>query len=437
MPYVITRNKLKHFKRRIPAKYRPYYNEKIEFIQISLETDSDTIAEKRALVLNEKIEHHWNQSFYQQQSIRKPNLKMLRDLTQQHGFQYKSTQEIAQSDLTEIVNRILVTKHEIGEAKQASTPILLGNIQRNAFPISSALEEYFEFEVPNLRNKSPEQVRKWKNPRLRAIGNFINVCGDLSIEALRRSHLTDLRKYWEKRIIDEGLLAGSANKDFQHLRSLICFIADNHEIEIDVNSLFARIRFSEEHEQSDRPPFETDFIQKTLLNPINLQGLDSELRWFLYAMADTGARPGELLGLNFKLGHIRLDTDIPYIDIRPEKDRALKTKQSQRQIPLVGTSLYAFQNLPDGFRKYYRKSDQLSAQLNRFLRENDLLPTASHCVYSLRHSFEDRLTTVEPPDKVQAALMGHKYKRERYGKGPSLEQKKKWLDKIALRLSGD
>lgn len=152
-------------------------------------------------------------------------------------------------------------------------------------------------------------------------------------------------------------------------------------------------------------------------------------------MADTGARPSELVGLNPENGDIRLDTAILNIDIRPESKKGLKTPYSERKIPLTGASLFAFQQLPNGFDHYYRKSDLLSATLNKYLKENSLLPTKKHCVYSLRHSFEDRLTAVEPPDKVQAALMGHKYDRPRNGDGPSLEQKKKWLDKICFDVS--
>lgn len=152
-------------------------------------------------------------------------------------------------------------------------------------------------------------------------------------------------------------------------------------------------------------------------------------------MADTGARPSELVGLNSENGDICLNAKIPYIHIRPGQKKELKTQQSERQIPLVGSSLMAFQNMPNGFQRYYRNSDLLSNTLNKYLRESDLLPTPEHCVYSLRHSFEDRLTYVEPPEKVQAALMGHKYSRPRYGDGPSLEQKKNWLEKIALKVT--
>ena len=166
---------------------------------------------------------------------------------------------------------------------------------------------------------------------------------------------------------------------------------------------------------------------------MNLKGLHRECQLLLFAMADTGARPSELLGLNAERGDIVLDAPIPYIFIRPDKKKALKTTQSERQIPLVGASLYAFKELEGGFVHYHQKADTLSANTNKFLKENDLLPSSKHSLYSLRHSFEDRLTAVEPPEKVQSFLMGHKYRRERYGDGPSLEQKKKWLDMICFK----
>ena len=51
---------------------------------------------------------------------------------------------------------------------------------------------------------------------------------------------------------------------------------------------------------------------------------------------------------------------------------------------------------------------------------------------TMREFDELCLTKVEAPDKVSAALMGHKYHRPRYGLGPSLEQKREWLQRIAF-----
>ena len=154
----------------------------------------------------------------------------------------------------------------------------------------------------------------------------------------------------------------------------------------------------------------------------------------IYAMIDTGARISELTGLDEKNGDIILHEDIPYIRIRNNSIRKLKTAQSERDLPLVGASLVAFQRLGGGFKRYLGKRELVSTTINKYFREKGLQPSENHSLYSLRHSFEDRLTAVEPPEKVQAILMGHKYIRERYGLGPSLEQKRFWLNKIAIKI---
>jgi integrase len=59
-----------------------------------------------------------------------------------------------------------------------------------------------------------------------------------------------------------------------------------------------------------------------------------------------------------------------------------------------------------------------------------LRPTLEHTVYSLRHTFKDRLIALECPEWVQDALMGHRVREVEYGAGPSLEQKARWLERV-------
>lgn len=431
MAYVIQRGKWLHFKRRIPELYRHLYNE--EFVQVSLKTDSMRIAELRSNALNSELENIWARYGRKNQSMPEEEFDKAVRFTRMGGFDLRSTQEIAQQeDLEILLSRINTVKHDIGK-ESGKVSAILGGHDNPILSISKTLEHYFEFEKPNLLNKTDDQIRKWKNPRKRAIKNFIHVCGDKDISTITRGDILDFRQWWFERIKEQGLKPHSSNKDFSHLGQILKYAKDDKRIDINVTELLARVRLTET--ESTRPPFKTDYIKDTLLSADKLTGLNDECRLFLFAMADTGARPSELIGLNAENGDIRLDTTIPYIFIRPDKKRELKTAQSKRKIPLVGASLYAFENLPEGFLRYYRKPDLLSATLNKYLRDNDLLPTEEHVVYSLRHSFEDRLTAVEPPEKVQAALMGHKYSRERYGDGPSLEQKKEWLDKICFNVS--
>lgn len=410
--------------------YRDFYDH--EVIQVSLKTDSEIIARQRASILNNELEKIWHQVATGGQPEKDGLFQQAVLIARLSGFTYRPAAEIAKGDIGKIVSRIEAVKNDVGKNSDRIGAIL-GNHERPDLPVSTALLDYFDFEKPNLLNKSEDQIRKWKNPRKKAIDNFILVCGDKDVSEITRDDILQFREWWYERIKSEGLTANSSNKDFSYLGQVLNYVRDDKKIDLDVNSLLARVRFTET--ASTRPPFETDFIRGNLLNLNNLHDLNAECRFFLFAMADTGARPSELVGLNPDNGDIRLDTAIPYIHIRPESKKELKTPHSKRRIPLTGASLFAFQQLPNGFDHYYRKSDLLSATLNKYLQEHHLLPTEEHCVYSLRHSFEDRLTAIEPPDKVQAALMGHKYNRPRYGDGPSLEQKKKWLDKICFNIS--
>ena len=61
--------------------------------------------------------------------------------------------------------------------------------------------------------------------------------------------------------------------------------------------------------------------------------------WLVALISDTGMRLSEAAGLH--VDDINLDSEIPHIDLKPHASRGLKTRGSQRQIPLVGASLWA------------------------------------------------------------------------------------------------
>jgi integrase len=146
-------------------------------------------------------------------------------------------------------------------------------------------------------------------------------------------------------------------------------------------------------------------------------------------MIETGLRPSEIVNLQEQT--IVLDASVPHVRIIAD-GRRLKTEQSERDIPLVGVALKALQMHPSGFPRYRDKSSVLSATINKFLFENGLRPTKDHTLYSLRHSFKDRLVAAEAPDSLIDSLMGHRTNKPKYGKGPPLELKLKYLAQIAF-----
>jgi integrase len=79
---------------------------------------------------------------------------------------------------------------------------------------------------------------------------------------------------------------------------------------------------------------------------------DDEARWLVALISDTGMRLSEAAGLH--INDIILDEDIPYINLKPHPWRSLKTKGSQRQIPLVGASLWAANRVKDKLPSHIR-----------------------------------------------------------------------------------
>ena len=63
------------------------------------------------------------------------------------------------------------------------------------------------------------------------------------------------------------------------------------------------------------------------------------MRWLVALISDTGMRLAEAAGLH--TDDLHLDDAVPYVEIRPHPWRSLKTKGSQRRVPLVGASLWA------------------------------------------------------------------------------------------------
>lgn len=231
---------------------------------------------------------------------------------------------------------------------------------------------------------------------------------------------------WLARIANDGIDVGTANKAIGILNVMLKDVAKS--LRLPIRPIFAEMRIRGEKKRQ-RPAFTREWVQTRILAEGALDGLNAEARAIVWICADTGMRPVEVANLD--VTSIHLEAVVPHVTVRPV-GRKLKTDQSERDIPLVGAALAAMKRFPRGFKRYHDKGDSLSAVVNKYLSEHKLLPTPEHSNYSFRHCFEDRLTAVEAPEKLIAALMGHKYSRPKYGAGPSLEQKREWLQKIAF-----
>jgi site-specific recombinase XerD len=164
---------------------------------------------------------------------------------------------------------------------------------------------------------------------------------------LGHAHLSTTARY--TRVRSGQLTANSGNKDLTYLSTMLKTVSTMKGW--DFGNPFAGLRFKEQEDR--RTPFSTSWKSEHLLAPDVLAGLNGEARAILSVMINTGARPLEIIGLEPE--HIRLEGNIPTIKITAA-GRALKTKYTERTIPLVGVSLEAIRLHPEGFPHYRDKS---------------------------------------------------------------------------------
>lgn len=425
MNHLLKRGERFYFNRRVPEEFREYDSR--NYIRISLKTDSRSQAILLAAVHNTRLEHYWEKLFQTGKKHGQANYEIAVSRARDLGFGYMSNDLLSSAPLNEIVTRLTLVQKDKSEH---TTVAVLGGLSEPVIKLDDALALYWDYSKGKTFNKSPHQLRKWQYPRKKAIENLISVIGNKPITEITREDLLKFRDWWLNRLQRENMVANSANKNFIHIKVIIETVSDNLNLKIDIQHLFRKLVLSEDDEKK-RLSFETDYIRNTLLNPENLSGLSSQAKAALYAFAETGAGISELVGLS--PNDICINASISHIILRPQEKKALKTKYRKRIIPLVGYALEAFKNHPEGFTDYRDNPDRLSNELGKYLRENNLLPSDQHTVYSLRHSFQDRLLAVNAPDRVQADLMGHKFQRQSYGNGASLEQKLEWMKKIRLK----
>lgn len=424
--YIHKRGEWWQYRRKVPKAIA--HLERRKEITVSLKTKDKTQALIRAGIYSTHIENYWH-SLKEADTAQTKEAKFITaiSLAKSHGFAYKTTEQIAVSSFDEILKRLNVDFKSKFEADA-----IFGNVSQPTLFLSECWEPFTQLSIDRHTDKSDKQIRRWANPRRLVLSEFQNVVGDKDLFKLERQDALNFKTWLLEQIKEEYISGETANKKLSHLKDVLKTVSVHKNIDIGIDAIFSSLRFS--YEENSRPPFEAEYVQDVLL-PALMNLPNKTYRMVCYAMADTGAREAEIFGL--LPDEIRPFDDVPYIHIQPRKGYRLKTKTSERKIPLVGTALFAFRMFPNGFNKL-GDPDSFSSTVNKYLRENNLKPTPQHSLYSLRHTFKDRLRDQESPkvpEEIIDSLMGHKNDGPDYGRGYLLKAKHDILQKQAYKIN--
>ena len=160
--------------------------------------------------------------------------------------------------------------------------------------------------------------------------------GDKPIDAYTSADAAALRDA----MLEKGLSIASVKRNFSTIRSIINLTIS--EQGLDCGNAFARTFMSEQDRQR-RLPIPIECIRAI---QSDCRHMDDDMRWLVALLSDTGMRLGEAVGLS--VDDIRLDDETPHINITPHPWRRLKTKGSERCVPLVGEALWAASRAIEG-----------------------------------------------------------------------------------------
>ena len=288
-------------------------------------------------------------------------------------------------------------------------------------PRSNLMSEIAE-EYLALRqiNQTPPRV---------ALSTFLSLAGDRDVSDYTRE---DARLF-----VSHLTLKGNKTATIRRrLNSLSAILSYAYaELDLEKRNPFSRLFIQAEGEDSLKRGVFTDVQLKQGYEKALTSG--STVKLILPLLGETGCRLAEIVGLRLE----DIDMKRSLIHLRPNSARRLKTKNSERTIPLVGygeTVMEQAIQRSDGEWLFpqYIKGEQCYAThasnaLNKWLKK-DFEGLTAHC---LRHTMRDRLRAVECPLDMIDQLCGWSSVAGigvRYGRGYALDQMRSWMEKVII-----
>jgi len=286
-------------------------------------------------------------------------------------------------------------------------PTILSSFKPRSFQLSEIAEEYLSLRAIDE-----------KPPRV-ALSGFISLAGDRDVSQYTREDA----KLFVRHLEMKGNKTATIRRRINSLSAILNYAYA--ELDLDKRNPFSRLFIKGEGEDTHKRGTFTNEQLKWGYDKALASG--SQIKLLMPLLGETGCRLAEIVGL--KLEDIDLENDL--IHIRPNSARRLKTRSSQRTLPLVGYAklaieqtfkqadeTYLFPRYIKGGKCY---ATHTSNALNKWLKK-DFDGLTAHC---LRHTFRDRLRAMECPMDLIDQIGGWKSISSignGYGEGYRLEK---------------
>lgn len=303
--------------------------------------------------------------------------------------------------------------------------------------LKQCVELYLEINQEQ-KQRSDHKRHKFDQAHWRAVERLasfleLNQSSDLQTPISQLSKAL-MRQYRERlRAAHPKWSIGTLNKEIQRLQAIFNCGSDHFELDLKNPFTGLQLKASKREKDNSRRSFTPQELGEYLGHTATR---NEQVKLVALLMAHTGCRTMEAAGLT--VGEVKLNANIPHIQLRHNHIRTLKNDASERDLPLVGNALEELRSYlsnhekadqPEAplFSRYGRDGgmDSLSQILNRVIREKMGIADGALVAYSTRHTMKDKLRAIQTPEHIQHALMGHASQNAiagGYGSGERLEE---------------
>ena len=305
------------------------------------------------------------------------------------------------------------------------TQIYTGRLKQPALTLQKALGEYQQYKTDDAGESRELELRVVRLRKDLGVAIGKQRVADTPLNEITRADANALRDYLLQR-----MNPSSVHRYITVVRAAVNYVITEHSLNIPnvFNGLRIkgasatvddRLPMSDQDLAMVRPNFDDDPVAHALF----------------VALTDTGARLSEITGLEVQ----DVDLQERSITIRPNGVRTLKTKGSQRTLPLSERALELLQEHRRGkgdtqpiFPDYARPRgrDAASAMLMKRLRRS--ITDKKITMHSLRHRMKDKLRNTGCPEAISLAILGHSTNTvaANYGSGYALEVMREQLERV-------
>ena len=319
--------------RRVPKEFTELDRRRLVRISTGIAIADDPRAVRAGDVvkqLNRELESYWRGLADGQSGEARLRFEAAQKRARALGLVYQTNRELADGTVEDLVKRLelLVNSNKLDDAGEVAA--VMGGEKKPSLQLGDLVDEFKALEAQNIGQMSPNQVKKWENPKKRAIANLIEALGgDKPIASLTRSDAVNFRQWWQKRIAADKLDIGTANKDIGHISKMLTAVDLAHQLGLP--PVFKKLRLTGAVE-AQRAAFESQFVQDTILVEDALATLNDEARRIVYVMADTGLRLSE--AANLLPEHTLGSAGAPSIDTSRASPGRSCLKRSGSGVPL-------------------------------------------------------------------------------------------------------